>query len=172
MQSNLMNVAMRNGLTLGIIFSLNFIFSTSGNVLLVLLSYFITGLIIYQTYRYTIHFRDYENGGSIRFAYAFTFVLFLFIFATIISSFVKFLYLKYYKTTYLDDMYSQNLLIYEKIFPTINDQMHQALEFMTTLRGFTMLSAWSNIMLAIILGLILAAIVKRKKSPFQNSDEQ
>jgi ABC-type Fe3+ transport system permease subunit len=163
-----MNVAMKNGLTLGVIFSLNFIFSTSGNILLVLLSYIITGLIIYQTYRYTIHFRDHENGGSIRFAYAFTFVLFLFIFATIISSFVKYFYLKYFKTTYLDEMYNQNLLILEKVFPAVTDDMYQAMEFMTSARGFTMMSAWSNVIMGVILGLIIALIVKRAANPFND----
>ena len=49
MNSNLMNSTMRHGLILGIVFSVNFILSISGNMFFGLLSYVAVGLMIYLT---------------------------------------------------------------------------------------------------------------------------
>lgn len=172
MQSNLMNVAMRNGLIIGLLFSVNFLLTATKMGAFVLLSYLITGVIIYYTYRYTVQYRDKDNNGKISFWQAFTFVFMLYIFATIISSFVKYLFLRFTDTTFLTDMFNQNVVILEQILPTVSDEMYNSLEIITQPQGYTMMAAWSNIIMAVIIGLIIAAIVKRTPTPFDNSGEQ
>ena len=162
-----MNTAMRNGLILGVLFSINFFISSSGIPALALLSYLIVGLIIF-TYRYTVQFRDTESDGSISFGRAYAFVLLLFMFATIISSFVKYFFLKFSKSTFLEDMYNQNISTLEQVMPTVTDEMYDAVEILTNAQGYTIMTAWSNLIMALIFGLIIAAIVKREKNPFDN----
>ncbi len=45
---------MRNGLILGLVFSVNFLFSISSNLLLGLLSYAVIAIIIYLSHRFTV----------------------------------------------------------------------------------------------------------------------
>ncbi len=168
MQSNLMNTAMRNGLILGVLFSANFLLSVSGLTFLALLTYAIIGFIIYLTYRYTIQYRDNELGGSIRFSIAFVFVLMLYVFATVISSFVKYFFLRFSSSHFLTDMYNQNIQTLEQILPTITEEMYDAMEILTSPQGYTIMAAWTNIIMAVIIGIIIAAIVKRKPNPFNN----
>lgn len=168
MQSNLMNTAMRNGLILGILFSANFLLSVSGMTFLALLTYAVIGLIIYFTYRYTTKYRDNELGGSIRFTHAFVFVLLLYVFATIISSFVKYFFLRFSNSNFLTDMYNQNIQTLEQFLPSITEEMYDAMEILTSPQGYTLMTAWTNIIIAVIIGVIIAAIVKRDTNPFDN----
>lgn len=159
---------MRNGLILGVLFSANFLLSVSGITVLALLTYVILGLIIYFTYRYTINYRDNELGGTIRFSRAFLFVVMLYTFATIISSFVKYFFLRFSNTDFLNNMYNQNIQTLEQFLPSITDEMYEAMEMLTTPQGYTMMAAWTNIIMAVIVGVIIAAIVKRDPNPFDN----
>ncbi len=159
---------MRNGLILGVLFSANFLLSVSGITVLALLTYVILGLIIYFTYRYTVNYRDNELGGTIRFSRAFLFVVMLYTFATIISSFVKYFFLRFSNTDFLNNMYNQNIQTLEQFLPSITDEMYEAMEMLTTPQGYTMMAAWTNIIMAVIVGLIIAAIVKRDPNPFDN----
>lgn len=166
MQPNMMNPAMRNGLILGVLFSTNFFLTVSGVPALALFSYLVTGLIIYFTHRYTVKFRDVDSGGSISFGRAYGFVLLQYIFATIISSFTKYFFLRFSKSTFLEDMYNQNMITLEQFLPTVTGEMYDAMEVLTNAQGYTIMAAWTNLLLALILGLIIAAMVKREKSPF------
>lgn len=161
-----MNTAMRNGLILGVLFSINFLITTTENSALGLITYLIVGLIVYLTYRYTVHYRDTELGGAISFGRAYLFVIVQFFFASIISAFVKYFYLRYSKTSFLEDMFNQSMEVMEKILPTVSGEMYDAMEVITDPQSYTLMTAWTNILLALILGLIIAAIVKRKRFPF------
>lgn len=152
---------MRNGLILGVLFSINFLISVSGVPALGLLSYLVAGLVIYLTYRYTVQLRDVNYNGSISFGRAYGFVLLQFIFATIISSFVKYFFLKFSDSTYLEDMYNQNMATLEQFLPTVTDEMYTAMEILTNAQGYTVMAAWTNFLMALIFGLIIAAIVKK-----------
>lgn len=124
MQPNMMNPAMRNGLILGVLFSTNFFLTVSGVPALALFSYLVTGLIIYFTHRFTVQFRDVDSGGSISFGRAYGFVLLQYIFATIISSFTKYFFLRFSKSTFLEDMYNQNMITLEQFLPTVTGEMY------------------------------------------------
>lgn len=167
MQSNMTSSAMRSGLILGVLFSANFFISVSGIPALGLLSYLLVGLIVFYTYRFTVHFRDTELEGAISFARAFLYVLLMCLFASVISSFAKYFYLKFSKSTFLEDMYNQNITTLEQIMPAaVTDEMYDAVEMLTNPQGYTMMTAWTNMILALIIALIIAGIVKKDKSPF------
>lgn len=169
MQSTIINTTMRYGLVLGVLFTLNFLLAIPGNITLALLSYVITGLIIYFTYRYAIQYRDKECGGFISFRRGFTFVFLLYFFASLISSFVKYFFLKFANTTFLEDTYNQSVLMLEQLLPAVTDEMYEALEILTNPQGYTMMGAWTNILLSVVMGIIIAAIVKRTPSPFDKN---
>lgn len=168
MQPTMTNSAMRNGLILGVLFTVNFLISASGVAMLGLLSYLITALIIYYTYRFTVNFRDKESEGFISFARAYWYVLLLFIFASIVSSFTKYFYLKFFGTAFLENMFNQNIAVFEQIMPSVPEKMYDTMEILTNPEMFTIMTAWTNMFLAIIFGLIIAAMVKKEKNPFDN----
>ena len=64
MQTAIYKLTMRNGLFMGLLFSVNFLFSSSRNVTLMLLTYVVMAFIIWGTYRMTRQFRDKEQGGE------------------------------------------------------------------------------------------------------------
>lgn len=160
---------MRYGLVLGLLFSLNFLLSVTGNPMLGMLTYLITGLILYLTYRYSVHYREKECGGTISFGHTFGFVLLLYLFASIISAFVKYFYLKFISGSFLETLYNQYIGMMEQILPSIPDEMYEGMEIITSAQGYTMLTTWSNILISIFVGIIIAAIVRRNKSPFDDS---
>jgi hypothetical protein len=65
-------------------------------------------------------------------------------------------------------MYNQNIQTLEQILPTITEEMYDAMEILTSPQGYTIMAAWTNIIMAVIIGIIIAAIVKRKPNPFNN----
>lgn len=170
MKASIVNTAMKNGVIMGILFTVNFFLSVSGMVYLALLSYVITGIIIYFTYRYTKEFRDKENGGFISFGRVFSFIFVLYLFGTLISSFVKYFYLKFFNTAFLEDMYNQNIQIIEQILPNVTEEMYTTIESFLQPQSYTLIAAWSNVLLSVIIGLIIAAIVKRAASPFDKNE--
>ncbi len=170
MKASIVNTAMKNGVIMGILFTVNFFLSVSGMGYLALLSYVVTGFIIYFTHRYTKEFRDKENGGFISFGRAFSFIFVLYLFGTLISSFVKYFYLKFFNTAFLEDMYNQNIQIIEQILPNVTEEMYTTIESFLQPQSYTLIAAWSNVLLSVIIGLIIAAIVKRAASPFDKNE--
>lgn len=169
MMSNIINSTMRYGLVLGLLFSLNFLLSVTGNPLLGMLTYLLAGIILYLTYRYSVQYREKECGGAISFGHGFGFVLLLYLFASIISAFVKYFYLKFFANNFLDELYNQSISVIEQILPSVPEEMYEGMEVITSAQGYTMLTTWSNILISILVGIIIAAIVRKNKSPFDGN---
>ncbi len=161
MKSNLFNITMRSGLVLGVLFSLNFIISTFNNPILGLLSYLITALIVYLTYQYTVGFRDKENGGVITFGQGFLFVFLLFMFASIISAGVKYIFLQFINPDYLQNLLGLTMQTMESIMDSVPDDMYDALESFLTPINFVMASSWMNFLMSLVVGVIIGLVVKR-----------
>ncbi len=165
MKSNLFNTTMRNGLVLGVLFSLNFIVSTFNNSLVALFSYLITALIVYLTYQYTVRFRDKESGGVMTFGQGFVFVFLLFLYASIISAATKYIFLKYINPSYLENMLALSMQTLEAIMPSVPEEMYDTSEAFLTPINFTMAITWLNFLMSLLVGLVVGLIAKRDNQP-------
>lgn len=169
MQPNLMNVAMRNGLILGVLFTTNFFLANPAVPLLGLLSYAMKGFILYLTYKYTVKFRDNNRAGAISFGQAGTFVFLMFFFASLISALVKLVYVKYINTDFLSNMFNQSMMAIEKILPNVSEETYEMMEEMLQPINYTMMSMFVNLFWGVIISVIIALIVKKTVNPFQNN---
>ncbi len=172
-KSNLMNSAMLYGLYLGVAFSANFLFSQSQNTLLSLLHLPVLILIIYFTYKFAVNFRNNEPGGTISYGRAFTFVMMMHLFASIISAAVKFIFFRFIKTDYLSELMNLQLEMLETIMPDnfpeeSVEMMYKLLETFQDPLNFSLFSILNNFFPALIIALIIAGVVKRDRSPFDD----
>ncbi len=160
---NILNSTMRNGLILGIFFSLNFIFSMLNKPYLGLLSNLILALIIYLTYRFTVRFRDKENAGVISFGRGFLYVFLLFFFASIISAGVKYIYLQFVDTELLSNILNMTMQTMEQVMPNVPDDMYDTAEKMLTPINYVLMTSWSNLLASLFLGIIIGLIVRKEE---------
>jgi len=167
MQPNITKSAMLNGLIMGIIFSLNFILSVSNNTTLIMLTNIITIAILVVIYRTTVKFRDTEFGGFITYWIAFKYILYTFFFAALISSVVKFIYFQFINPAYLDTfMYDETMKMLVRMKYPINETIEAQTRSMLKPASYTLLWVWVNVFIGSVVGIILAAFIKKEKSIF------
>jgi len=167
MQPSITKTAMFNGLIMGVIFSVNFLFSVSKITTLVLLTNMMAVFIVVGMYRMTIRFRDTECKGIITYWKAFSFILLTFFFAAIISSVVKYVYFQYINPGYLDEMFQETMKLLNSMKFPINDAMIDQTKSMLKPVSYTFVFIWTNVFMGLIVGLIMAAFVRKEKSVFE-----
>ena len=174
MQPNIFNTSMKYGFILGIIFSVNFLLSISNNIFLSLLTYVVAVVILVLTYRFSVLYRDNENGGKITYRQAFFFIFMLYLFAAIISSVVKFIYFKYINPDYLSKLIQQSMVAMEQMQNQFNiDIPENALEGVEKIMNptfYTLQYIWVNTILGGLVGLIMAAFIKKDTGIFDKND--
>jgi len=167
MQPSITKTAMFNGLIMGVIFSLNFLFSVSKITTLVLLTNLIAVFIVMGMYRMAIRFRDTECKGIITYWKAFSLILLTFFFAAIISSVVKYPYFQFINPEYLDQMSQETMKMLNSMkFPVTDAMVDQSKSLFKPL-SYTLVYIWTNVFMGLIVGLIMAAFVKKEKSIFE-----
>ena len=107
MQDNIFKSTMTNGLIMGVLFFVNFLLSGSRILPLVFLSYLMIALIIVLMHRMAKRYRDVDCGGTIKYWKVFNYVVLTFLFAAIISSVFKIVYLQYINTEYLPALFEE-----------------------------------------------------------------
>ena len=167
MEANIVKSTMKSGLILGVLFSVNFLLSIPSNVITNLLSLVMIGIIIVATFRLSKQFRDNECEGYISYGKAFVFVLFSFFFASIISALVKIVYYQFINPDYLFDLYNQQMLMLEQLNMPITDELETLISGMLKPVPIALLSILGNMILGVVVGLIMAAFVKKEKSIFE-----
>ncbi len=170
MKPNLMNSAMRNGLILGILFSVNFIFSISNNIFLGLLSYAVIGVIFYMTYRFTVSYRDTDCEGAISYRHALAYVVLLFLFAALISAIVKYVFFQFIKPDFLPDLMNKSIEVMEQIMPSVPEETYDNMETMMSPINYSLMVTWMNIVLGFFTGLVVAGMVKKDKNMFDDQN--
>ena len=170
MQGNIFTSAMRGGLALGVLFSVNFLLSVPQNTITGLLTYAVMAVIVIvaATYRLTARFRDQECGGYIGYDKAFAFILFSFFYAALISSLVKFIYFQFINPDYLGNLYNQSMLTLEKMGLSAADGVEESLEALLQPASFALQYIWVNLLAGCFVGLITAAFIKKEKSIFES----
>ena len=167
MQSNIFKSAMINGLIMGVLFSVNFLLSISKVTFLILLSYLVISFIVVGIYRMSIRFRDVECGGAIRYGKAFSFIVLTFFFAALISSIVKYVYFQFINPTYLDELLNESLKAIQMLKIPIDKASYDQMAKVMKPATFSLQYIWMNVIVGTILGLIMAAFVKKEKSIFE-----
>ena len=173
MQANIFKSTMFNGLIMGALFSLNFFFTASKSVSLLLLSYLLIAIMIVLMHRMAKRYRDVEYGGYIKYWTVFNFVILTFFFASIISSIFKMIYTKFINPEYLTKLFEESMIQIEKnrsLFESLNlpldDKYYEELERQMKPANYALQTIWMNIFAGGILGFIIAGIVKKKKGLF------
>lgn len=160
---NPMPHAMRGGVYLGLLFSANFLLSTASNSFMQALTYVLVVVIVMYSWRLTRDFRDNESEGRITYYRAFSYVFLLFFFAALVSAVVKLVYLKYINTEYL----AQQMEATEKLMQQFG--LQEILKNDTTWKSiinpsnFIMQTIMMNTFFGAVLGLIYAALLKKKE---------
>jgi Protein of unknown function (DUF4199) len=172
MPRKIINSAMRNGLILGVLFSINFLFSISKNSVFLLLTYAIAVYIVVIMYRMSVRHRDNECEGVISYGKAFLFVLLTFFYAALISTVVKFIYFQFINTAYLDNVFQESVKMMEMIKYKLDDEAINQLEGMMKPASYSFVGIWVNLFFGTIVGLIMAAFVKKEKSIFEEKSEK
>lgn len=167
MQQNFYRHAMTCGLILGLVFSVNFLLSLSKSLWLGLLTYFVMATIIYQTYRFVCHYRDTEQSGVISYGRSLWYIVVLYIFAAIISSAVKYVYFQFINPDYLNEVLNMTMATMEQLQLSLpEDDAYDYLENMLTPINFTLQYIWVNAFLGFLVGVVMAAFVKKDKGIF------
>ncbi len=170
MKANPVKHAMKYGLILGALFSVNFLMSASANTTIQFLSNLATAAIIYFTYKFTVHFRKTEQNNTMTYFQGVSYIIWLFLFAAIISSAVKYIYWQFINPEYLPNLMNQSLLMLETMKIEITDEMLEQVQ--RTLRPAVMALQfiWINILTGLFVALITAAFTRKEKSIFENED--
>jgi hypothetical protein len=171
MQRNITKSAMNSGLILGALFSVNFLFSIIRNTAFVLLSYAMIAIILVTIYRLSVRFRDVECEGFISFGKVFLYILLTFFYAALISSVVKFVYFKFINTGYLEIMFQETMKAMQMMKYPINDTSVEQMKGMLKPASFSFIYIWFNLSLGAIVGLIMAAFIKKNKSVSDDKQE-
>lgn len=166
MQLQVLKAAMRSGLILGVLFSVNFLLSASQNSVLNFLTYFVVVAIVVVTYRLTIQFREGACLGYISYGRSFLFILMSFFYAALISSLVKFIYFQI-NPAYLSNLYNEMMLLVESLNLPVEQEMEEALSQVLRPASFAIQYIWANMLLGVFVALIMSAFTRKEKSIFE-----
>jgi len=114
-----------------------------------------------------IRFRDIECKGFISYWKAFSLILLTFFFAAVISSVVKYVYFQFINPGYLDQMFQETMKVLSSMKFEINDTMIDQTKSMLKPASYTLVFIWTNVFMGLVVGLIMAAFVKKEKTIFE-----
>ena len=172
------NLAMKHGLELGVLFGLNFILNAqgaSGSTWLSVLSWLLVIYLIYSVFRSALVYRMTECGGDITFRQSFAYIMWLFLFASIIAAVVRVLYLEWFDTTFLQEQLKQSIqvldIFQERLHLSAADRAAAEESMKSMLRPvhFSLYYILYDLMMGLFAALILSPLVK-KKLPIDNQE--
>ena len=164
--------AMNFGAIMGLVFSTNFLITTIKS--LAFLQYLFVVVIIYLAYRFVVHCRENVMSGVISYGSALWYNMQLFMYGAMISALVRYVFYAYIKPDFLQNQLNETLVALQgtpMADVITSDVYQQTIEMMTPL-NMALQSIWVNLILGLLLGLILAAIVKRNENPFVDGLEK
>lgn len=160
--------AMNWGLLVGLVFSLNFWVGTIPAIAWI--QYILMAAEIYLIYRLARHCRDTEFGGHATYGQMLWYIIQLVLYASFISALFKYLYCKVLVPDYLDKQIDTMMQLANSM-PMLADQADTLQStFTQVLTPFNMAiqGMWTNLVMSLLLGLILAAFLKKEKNIFED----
>jgi len=167
MKANIVKSTIRSGIILGGLFSINFLLSIPSNVITGLLTWVMIAIIIVATLRLSREYRDKELEGFISYGKSLGFILLSFFYASLISAFVKIIYFQFINPNYLIEIYNQTMLLMEQFGFPITAEFERSMNSLLKPVPYSFFSIIGNMFYGLILGLIMAAFVKKEKSVFE-----
>lgn len=158
--------AMNFGAIMGLVFSINFLITTVKS--LAFLQYGFVVVIIYLVYRFAVHCREIVMDGVMSYGSALGYIMQLFMYGSMISAFIHYLFYMYIKPNFLVNQLNETMQTLQgtpMVEVITGDVYQQTLEMMTPL-NVALQSIWLNLILGLLLGLVMAGVVKRNKDPF------
>ena len=165
MGANINRHAMNFGAIMGLVFSLNFLVTTIKS--LAFLQYLFIVVIIYCAYRFVVHCRENVMGGAISYGSALWYNMQLFMYGAMISAMVRYIFYMYIKPDFLQNQLNETMQALQST-PMADvitgDVYQQTVEMMTPL-NMALQSIWLNLILGLLLGLVMAGVVKKAENP-------
>jgi hypothetical protein len=171
MQPTIVKTTMNSGLIMGFLFSINFLLSISRNSFAAVMTYVVMSIILVAMYRMTVAFRDKQNGGSITYGKSFTFIVYTFFFAGLLSSAVKYIYFTYINPNYLETLLQESLKMMDTLHISVETASKE--EIMASMKAstFSVQFLWMNVFLGVIVGLLFSAFIQKKLPPTTESTD-
>lgn len=158
--------AMNFGAIMGVVFSINFLITTIKS--LALLQYGFVVIIIYLAYRFAVHCRENVMEGVMSYGSVLWYVMQLFMYGSMISALVRYLFYMYIKPDFLQNQLNETMQALQgtPIAEIITSDVYQQTVEMMTPLNMSLQSIWVNLILGLSLGLVIAGIVKKNENPF------
>ena len=173
--TSLHKYAMQFGTYMGIYWVVKFVFFPLGltNPFLLFLFLGLTLGVPFMGYYYAKMFRNKVCGGGISFLQASMFLIFMYMFAALLTAVAHYIYFRFIDNGYIIDTYLGMLEVYMGVdmpgFEVYIDQIKDTLEQVRSMSAIqiTMQLFTSNVLNCTILALITALFVMKKKEPIQ-----
>jgi uncharacterized membrane protein YhaH (DUF805 family) len=162
---NSMNYGGMTGIALFLVFFISGLVSNSFSGILQMLGYLVLGIGIYIG---TKSYRDTQLNGSISYGQSLFSGFLISFFAAVLISFVVFLYLKFIDSSMLIKMMDQTEIELRERYNDDDEKVDQALEIMQVMNnppGYALMLILGYTFWGTLLSLVLAAFVKRDKTP-------
>ncbi len=165
--------AMTYGLLMGVVFSINFYLSTVPAISF--LQYLIFIVVLVLSYRFATNCRDKVCGGLMSYGSALFYIVQLFSYAALIVALFKYIFYTLLSPNYLNGLMELYLQVLDEsgLSDTMfgDTPMVEMFEKVVTPLNLSLQSIWINILYGLIVGLIMAAFVKKEKSIFGDRTE-
>ncbi len=153
---------MKYGLAMGVVIFLLFVCMTVPHVITTIAAPLLMGAVVWLTYRFAKHFRDTECSGTISYYQAFSYILILFFFASLVTGVLRYGYLDFINTSYLTESFNQTMLVLEQMQVEMPTEVTEEMRRLMTPTRFTMQFIMVDCMAGLFLALIIAAFVRKK----------
>jgi len=87
-----------------------------------------------------------------------------FFYAALISTVIKFVYFQFINTAFLENMFQETMKTMELMKLPMNDASVSQVESMLKPATFSMIYVFTNLVMGTIVGIIMAAFVKKEKN--------
>lgn len=163
--------AMNYGLLLGLLFCLNFWVSTMPAV--AFLQYLVIAIEIFAVYRMASDCRRTAFGGVVSYGGMLWYILQLFMYGSLISALFKYLFYKVLRPDFLNVQIEQSLELMERlpVFGGSYEHIEETVYATITPLNLVIQSIWINVFCGLIVGLVIAAFLRKDASPFDNAGE-
>jgi uncharacterized membrane protein YccC len=169
MGMNMNRHVMNFGAIMGLVFSINFLITTVKS--LAFLQYGFVMVIIYLVYRFAVHCRENVMDGVMSYGSVLWYVMQLFMYGSMISAFVRYVFYMYIRPDFLQNQLNETMQALQST-PMADvitgDVYQQTVEMMTPL-NMALQSIWLNLILGLLLGLVMAGVVKKAENPFSDN---
>ena len=167
MNQNMNKSAMMNGLVIGALLSLKFLFSTTGNTVLSIFSFVLSILVVVGLYYFGVRYRDNMNQGSISYGKSFIYMFRMYIYGSVVSSLVILIYTGLIEPNYLESMSNEMFKLYDSLNLPIDESVSEAINELYKPAPFALLNVLASAFGGAFWALILSAFVKKEKSIFE-----